>query len=342
MTSPVAPICYWCDRGFDPETRTCEAFPGGVPDAIYENRADHRRPIDGDGGLYFVEARALSGSHPVQIADAPAGVPTQLAAGRAWPGVTFAAGALKSPIMLEALGIAVDFAGMTSALDEAEARIIRDLAPLQEKQRNRLLIAARKIVRDGDAEAIDDFTIQHDKEQAAILAALVALYEAGGENALAEIEGQGVKPSKVERVAKAAAVAYLTVLAAEAARSLADRLRTAWGSAVVGQIQTGYNADALAAAITAPGDRLLADVARRGSSTALGMGRSDAVGANAKGVKLEIWSAMLDENSCDPCKALDGQEFAVGEGPAAPYVAGCAGGAKCRCIRIPIAVSERP
>lgn len=260
-------------------------------------------------------------------------------AGGLWPGVALAGVSLKSPIMLEALGVAVDFAGMASALDEAEARIIRDLAPLQEAQRRRLVNAARKIVRDGDAEAIDRFTIQHDQEEAAILAALVALYETGGQNALAELESQDVKPSRVDRAVKAVALAYLAVVAAEAARSLADRLRTAWGTAVVGQIQTGYNAEVLAAAITAPGDRLLADVARRGSSTALGMGRSDAVEANADKVGREVWSAVLDENSCAPCRALDGEEFDVGEGPTVPY-AECLGGARCRCLRIPI-VSER-
>jgi hypothetical protein len=32
---------------------TCEAFPRGIPDEVYENRLDHRRPIDGDHGVRF-------------------------------------------------------------------------------------------------------------------------------------------------------------------------------------------------------------------------------------------------------------------------------------------------
>lgn len=250
------------------------------------------------------------------------------------------AATLKSPIILEALGVPVDFAGLTTALDEAEARIIRALAPLQVKQRNRIVRAARAIVQRGDTDAVAAFAIEGDEEAAAILAELVALYERGGESVMEEIEAQGPKPSAVDRVAKAAALAFLGALAAEAARSLVDRMRTAWGTAVLGQMRTGYNAAALDAAVTAPGERLLADVARRGSSTALGMGRMDAVGANADKVGREVWSAAMDENTCGPCAALDGEEFAVGEGPAAPY-AGCEGGARCRCIRVPIAVSER-
>lgn len=299
-------------------------------------------------GITVPEAQAAPGAADVADVNdpnAPASgeggeVVDQRARG-AWPGVDLAAAAaLKSPIILQALGVAVDFAGLTTALDEAEARIIRALAPLQAKQRNRIVRAARAIVQRGDTDAVAAFTIEGDEEAAAILAELVALYERGGESVMEEIEAQGPKPSAVDRVAKAAALAFLGALAAEAARSLVDRMRTAWGTAVLGQMRTGYNAAALDAAVTAPGERLLADVARRGSSTALGMGRMDAVGANADKVGREVWSAAMDENTCGPCAALDGEEFAVGEGPAAPY-AGCEGGARCRCIRVPIAVSER-
>ena len=31
----------------------CEAFPGGIPDEVYENQADHRQPIPGDNGVRF-------------------------------------------------------------------------------------------------------------------------------------------------------------------------------------------------------------------------------------------------------------------------------------------------
>lgn len=54
MTSVVAPMCMACarlrrnDPGF-----TCDAFPGRIPTAIIESRADHRKPYPGDNQLLF-------------------------------------------------------------------------------------------------------------------------------------------------------------------------------------------------------------------------------------------------------------------------------------------------
>jgi hypothetical protein len=54
MTSLAPPICVYCKR-FRPEDEgfVCEAFPDGIPTDILENRADHRRPLEGDHGLRF-------------------------------------------------------------------------------------------------------------------------------------------------------------------------------------------------------------------------------------------------------------------------------------------------
>jgi hypothetical protein len=46
--------CVFCRRrGGDRPGPGCEAFPAGIPDAILTNRADHRRPYSGDGGIRF-------------------------------------------------------------------------------------------------------------------------------------------------------------------------------------------------------------------------------------------------------------------------------------------------
>ena len=51
---PAPFLCLWCRR-FRPESETegCTAFPDGIPDAVAQNRQDHREPIDGDNGLRF-------------------------------------------------------------------------------------------------------------------------------------------------------------------------------------------------------------------------------------------------------------------------------------------------
>lgn len=255
-----------------------------------------------------------------------------------WPGVDLADAGLQSPVMLSALGIAVDFAGMSGRLDDAEARIVKALAPLQAKARTLLLNAAREIIAKGDAEELARFELKSDKERDAIAAILAAVYDFGAEQIGAEMESQGAKAKKPDGKAKAAAMVLLGVAAAEMARSLSDRMRTAWGSAVVGQMRTGYDKDALAAAVTVPGERLLADVARRGPTVALGMGREDAVAASGGNVEL-LYSAAMDGATCGPCRQFDGTRYPVKEGGYKSLVPNpaCKGGARCRCILVPVA-----
>ena len=44
--------CVWCRHRWD-DGRRCEAFPDGIPEAIAENRYDHRDPYEGDRGVRF-------------------------------------------------------------------------------------------------------------------------------------------------------------------------------------------------------------------------------------------------------------------------------------------------
>ena len=59
MTTPIGPICFACKylRKFDRKTGvyTCLAFPEAIPASIVFNRVDHRKPIDGDHGIQFVQ-----------------------------------------------------------------------------------------------------------------------------------------------------------------------------------------------------------------------------------------------------------------------------------------------
>ena len=57
MTSRIQPQCLpSCARFRSYLTtgapgRRCEAFPDGIPEAIWSNRVDHRQPVEGDHGL---------------------------------------------------------------------------------------------------------------------------------------------------------------------------------------------------------------------------------------------------------------------------------------------------
>lgn len=56
MTSYVPALCLACQRLFFAGGRSsCLAFPDGIPDVILIGGADHRTPIEGDGGITFVQ-----------------------------------------------------------------------------------------------------------------------------------------------------------------------------------------------------------------------------------------------------------------------------------------------
>lgn len=59
MTTPVIPKqCAKCARLFavDPvigKRQPCLAFKAGIPDAMYQGKANHLDPLPGDGGIQF-------------------------------------------------------------------------------------------------------------------------------------------------------------------------------------------------------------------------------------------------------------------------------------------------
>ena len=51
MTIGPAPSCCFCKRYR--KNHTCKAFPDGIPDELYFNGFDHRKPFKGDHGIRF-------------------------------------------------------------------------------------------------------------------------------------------------------------------------------------------------------------------------------------------------------------------------------------------------
>ena len=62
MTQFAPPICISCkhyhyarNRNRMPDTRTCKAFPDGIPKQVYYMEHDHRQPFKGDRGIVYEE-----------------------------------------------------------------------------------------------------------------------------------------------------------------------------------------------------------------------------------------------------------------------------------------------
>ena len=63
MTESISPLCAFCkhrhERDFRKRVPSCDAFPDGVPDVIYFECGDHRKPFAGDNGIRFERREEL-------------------------------------------------------------------------------------------------------------------------------------------------------------------------------------------------------------------------------------------------------------------------------------------
>ena len=291
-------------------------------------------PDRGPGAQTAEERAAQQPNQPGEKPAALPGVQVQQAAPK-----TLEPPRLESLVKIEALGITVRFKEMEGALDRGEGRMVERVSKLQQKQARRLAARGGKIIRGKSWDQLAAEELPSDEEAAAILEELDDLYDLGEEEYGRELQSQGATPQKVED--SGTSKALLAAFAVFAGARLADRMLSAWGAEVLSGARGEYDAAAVAEAIGGGGGKLLADLARQGASLAFGQGRTDAAAANAAVIDRELYTAVMDANTCGPCAEADGQEFAVGEGPGIPNPA-CEGGDRCRCERVPVVGKEAP
>ena len=243
---------------------------------------------------------------------------------------------LPSIVALEALGIQVNFADIEGRLDEMRDTLVKKLGALQRKQARRMIAKARKLIKARDAAGLDEVKIEYDEEAAVILAELELMYQYGKDEYRGEVERQGGKPDKPSAEDEERSAAYLEALAAEHAARMADRMRTAWGTETLAQMESGWDADRMAERVTAAPEKLLGDLGNQAAGQSFGLGRKVAAIAAAAIITGEIYSTMLDGTVCGVCQAHEAKFYLIGRGPSAPNP-DCEGGeARCRCVRIPV------
>lgn len=76
--------------------------------------------------------------------------------------------------------------------------------------------------------------------------------------------------------------------------------------------------------------------ARAAANTSLAAGRRDEIKARPEDIRIVVYSAVLDANTCEPCGEADGETGAEDEITRAPNPE-CPGGGECRCVHIAVA-----
>jgi len=77
MTTKLRPAqCLFCTRHAFPaagQGQTCTAFPDGIPDPIWHNQVDHRKPYDGDNDQQFDPIPGMEFPDWVPVTSPPGG-----------------------------------------------------------------------------------------------------------------------------------------------------------------------------------------------------------------------------------------------------------------------------
>lgn len=169
MSARAKSQCGACDHyrsPFSPENTTgltkpfCAAFPDRIPADIWENRVDHRNPIDGDHGVQWSPLDGTA-AYPAYALDPDASDTGRMDAANP---LTAAAGALTGA-MIALIPTEVDAQRLAVQEGEAASELhctlvyLGEAADLDQGQRDKLLDWARDMASSGGAVEADAFGV---------------------------------------------------------------------------------------------------------------------------------------------------------------------------------------
>lgn len=242
----------------------------------------------------------------------------------------------------------VDYAAIEKGLDDAVAKILRDLSVVTNRQSKALVKISRDIFNSTDRSRVDDINVPYKGQLAdGIRETLEGLFKQGRAEAETELRKQGAPAdfaAPINEQESAQIVKFLGIKAKALANLMADKVKSAVVWELLAQIRAGtFDDGKLVAVISNISDREATKTAGASVSEALNLGRQSFAKQNANLIQHALYSSVLDRGTCSPCEGADGAEFEVesaeAERLAVPY-ASCDGSGRCRCLHIYILKSE--
>lgn len=237
-------------------------------------------------------------------------------------------------------------------LDSAEEQLVKAASAVQKRQIDKLAEVALKIIEKKQLDRLDDIDVPFRADMAGVIdGVLLDLYEYGRQQVKTELAKQGIKklaepwPEPLGPDDVALVKAFLAARAKANAGLLANQLKSVVTFEALRQIRQGMvDKAAIIAVLGDLSDKGLKNIAQSSVSEAFGFGRSAEAEKHKDEISRAQYSSLLDENTCDVCEPLDGEEWDFDDPRTDKYARGnpeCDGRTRCRCLLVYISKAER-
>ncbi len=227
----------------------------------------------------------------------------------------------------------VAFTDIKKELDSFEERFVKAVMPIQKRQAAAIVKNISALIQKGDYEKMTEVEMPFRTQVAdAIQGMLAGLVDYGADQVKQEAKRQGITTKAADLPNPPDPSAFIRVRSLAIANILANRLRAALAWEALRQMREGQLVKGeLTASIEDLSDQALRSIAKQSATEALNLGRDEQ--AKLMDVKSVTSSALMDDNTCDYCRGLDGKSWTPGEEPAnEPPYDDCDGRDHCRCV----------
>lgn len=229
----------------------------------------------------------------------------------------------------------VAFDAIEGGLDRAEERLLAAIAEVRQKQVRRLADLAMSDIASKNIKRLGDIDVPYRQDMAkAIELMLRETYAFGKAQVRSEAAKQGVPMKAQDPLGRVDYLELLWTRALSLSNVFAGKLKAALVWEALNQLRTGKaDRQEMEDALTSVSDREIRMTAGMSDMEAFGAGRK-AAAEELGGVTEVLSSAILDKETCDYCREMDGKSWTPGSEPARepPYVDCGEGYGKCRCV----------